>query len=481
MGAALQGCVTRFNAEQPVTGQFTEPPKPMESMVEIPVAMDINKLRLYLNKQIPKKLYSGREKGTETAEFKEGIFYVTKDYTWEADFTVERNGEVKFDVLKDGSFRFRIPLRIRCEACASVWLATTIRKCGYSNPEIDLIVSTKVGLRPDWSITNKSDLNFDIRQAILKIPFDIAGFPLFTYSMNIKKDLQEPMEKELKAYTGELDKMIADEFKALNVKGMVSEVWKSAFEPQKVNEDPPVWVMLRPKKVFLGDFVQKGTKLILPLGMSAEIAVGTEPASSKPTPLPNLSPPENPGKLSLFIPVAIDYQTLANEVKKELKDCTFTEGKHSVTIKDVAMSGTSNAILIDLTIEAKGGKLFKKVSGHVHLLAVPAYDKKFRRVFLQHFELTSQTNKALIDKNLGWLTNKVFYERIIKEAKYNIGPLVEEQRDYVNGFLKEIKYDMLKASGKIERIELEGIYLQPDKMHLYFSASGAIKSEVVLD
>lgn len=457
------------------------PPEPVESVVEIPLAIDINKLRTFVNKQIPKELYKGRERGTEEAEFGDGILRMHKEYKWEADFVVLRNGDVKIDILKDGSFRFKIPLKVRCEGCASVYLGTTLRKCGYSNPEIDLFVTTAVKLNADWSVSSKSQLAYDLRNAKLKIPFDLAGFPVFTYTMDIKKDLQDPMDKELKAYAEEIDKQIAAEFKALNVKKMVDDVWKSAFEAQKVSDNPPVWIQLQPKKVFMGEFAQRGGKLILPVGLGALIDVKSSPSEVKPTPVPKLSQAENPGKVTLNIPVSLDFKMLADAVKAEVKDCTFTQGKRSVTVRDVTMRGTANAVLVDVTIQAKSGKLFKKIEGHVHLMAVPAYDKKFRRLYLQHFAISSETNKMLIDKNLSWLAEKVFYDKIIKEAKYNIGPEVETQRNFINDYLKDVRYDMLKASGKIDKIELEGIYIQPEALTIFFQATGSIASEVVLE
>jgi hypothetical protein len=475
-------CTQKFYPDNPVPGQFHAPPEPVESVVEIPVAIDINKLRTFINKQVPKELYKGRERGAEQAEFGDGLLRVHKEYVWEADFVVLRNGDVKLDVLKDGSFRFKIPLKIRCEGCASVnlGLGFTLRKCGYSNPEIDLYVTTAFKLNADWSLSSKSKLAYDLRNAKLSIPFDLAGFPVFTYTMDIKEDLQEPMDKELKAYAEEIDKQIAAEFKALNVKKMVEDVWKEAFVPQKVSDDPPVWVQMQPRKVFMGEFSQRGGKLILPVGLGALIDVRSSPTEAKPTPVPKLSPAEQPGNIKLNIPVSLDYKLLADAVKAEVKDCTFTQGKHAVTIRDVAMRGAGNAVWIDVTIQAKSGKLFKKVEGHVHLMAVPAYDKKFRRLYLEHFTISSETNKMLIDKNLSWLAEKVFYDKIIKEAKYNIGPEVETQRNYINDYLKDIRYDMLKASGKIDKIELEGIHIQPETLTIYFQATGSIASEVVL-
>ncbi len=471
-------CVQKFYPEKPVTGQYDAPPPPPESIVEIPVSVDVKGMSEYLNKQIPKVLYEGSESGTEVAEFEQGILYVSKEYKWTADFEVVKNGKVEFDVLKDGTFRFKIPLKVNCDGCASVWLGTTIRKCGSSSPEIDLIVTSKVSLNPDWSLKSKSTIAYDLKEAEIEIPFYLAGFPAFVYRMDIKEDLQEPMEKELRSYAKDLDKMIAEEFARLNVKKMVSEYWIDAQKPQKVSENPDIWMTIEAKSIHMGQFSLQKSKLILPLGLGAIVHIGTTPKEITPTALPPVSEVTNPGKLSLYVPVTVDYKSLAKIANQQVKDSTFTSGKHSVTIKDVQISGTAKALVVNVAIKAKSGKLFKRVEGNVQLMAVPAYNVKTRTVFLKHFEISTETNKTLLDKNLSWLAEKIFYEKIIKMAKYDIGPELDKQKAEANKQLKNIEYDMIKINGAIDNIELDGIFMQPEGVTFYFKASGTVESEI---
>lgn len=479
--AGLYSCSKRINPNSPTSGELKKPPQVVESVIEMPVSIDIYELNSYINSLVPYEIYSGFEEGREKARFKKGFINISKDWEWNADISIVRDGEIIFDVYDDGTLNFLVPLHVNCHACASVNLGAKITKCGTSTSPLDLFINTRIHFNEDWSITSQTTIGYNLLDPYLSIPFNIWQFPTFYINLNVKDALENPVNSELNKHAQKIDRMITDYFNDLNIGHKASEVWENMANSHKISDSPSAYLNISPTRIFIDDISRNYDKLTTYIGVAAYIDLTSKPKKIEKTPLPLLDLAPQSGSINLNIPIKVDYAILEELIKENVLDSTFTHNDYSVTIKDVSIYGIEEAVVIDLTIDGSINSLFRQVSGHVYLLAKPAYDRDNNILYLKHVELSSETNRMLIDRNISWLSGKYYYEKIINKSQIHLNDEIEKYEQLINSHLQELTFNQLIISGKIESIQLLDFVIGQDNITVFLESTGRLNSEFVLE
>lgn len=476
----LASCSEKVIPSKPVTGQFDTPPQPKESMVQIPVTIPIDDINKFIEKSVPQVIYSGKETGTEQMMVNLLVGKVEKEYGWEVKYTVKKNGKMTFTVDKKGVITFVVPLRVDAEGCASISLGTNIRKCGQSSPELDLVIKTKINIKPDWQVNSTTIVAYDIKKADLIIPFQLGDFPLFNLKLNIKEDLQKPIDAQLKSMATEIDKYIASYVKDMNIKELAAKYWADYSTSMNLTRNPPLYLNIQPRRIFMDDLTNLNNNLSTSLGISAILSLSSAPQSIEKTPLPKIEHAKLGNTSSLLIPVSYDYDSLELYLENLYKDTTLIGDGYKLTVKGINIFGMGKYVIVDLKYNAKIKGVLKKVKGNMFFRTLPAFDSKTNTFYLEECVMTSETNSILTDRGLKYLANKSLNKDIMNMAKYDLSKDLKNAILMINSEIKSLKMGNLELNGVVDKIEFEGFYVEPNRINIYFMGLGKVKSKVLL-
>lgn len=473
-------CSEKVVPTKPVPGQFAEPPVAKESVVQIPVSIPIDDINKFIEKSVPAVIYNGKETGKDKMLVDLYVGKVERDYAWEVNYSVKKNGKLTFNIDKNGLISFILPLKIDADGCASIDIGTQVRKCGKSSPEIDLVVKTKINVSPDWKVTSKTTIAYDLKKADLIIPFSLGDFPVFNMKLNIKDDLQKPIDGQLATIAAQVDKYVADYMAKLKVKDMAAKYWNDYSTSMNLTNDPPLYLNIQPRRVMIEDLRGNKNNLETSIGITALLSVSSAPAKIEKTALPKIENIKMNNTSSLLIPVSYDYDSLSAYLEKKYKDTTLVGDGYKVTVNGIKIFGAGKYVIVDLKYTAKIKGILKKVKGNMYFRTLPAFDIATNTFYLEECELTSETNSMLTDRGMKYLSNKSLNDDIMKMSRYNLTKDIDDTKKMINNEIKSLKMGTLELNGTVEKIDFEGFYVEPTKINIYFKGIGKVKSKVML-
>lgn len=114
------------------------------------------------------------------------------------------------------------------------------------------------------------------------------------------------------------------------------------------------------------------------------------------------------------------------------------------------------------------------LAGSLYFIAVPAYDPVTREVFISSFEISSETDSALVDAGLPWLAF-LGKQMMLDKLKFSLGHKIDHIRNSVNKKLNSgIKVPIGTLKGDLISLNFKGIYLGRDGLDFYFNAEGNV-------
>lgn len=476
----LGSCAQKIVPEKPIPGQFGEAPKGQESAFEIPISIPLAVLNQFIEKQIPSKLYAGKSKGTQTMSVDLLVGTVNKDYNWEVDYTVYKSNKISLNIDDDGTLLFKIPLKITTVGCASVLLGTEIRKCGNASPEIDLLIKTKIHANADWMFSSKTTIAYDLHTAVLNIPFQLGNFPLFTLKLDIKKDLQNPINQQLNTIANEIDKQIAIYLRDFDLRSKAQTIWSSATTSTKISDNPPLFVQIQPTRIMISDLYKNKNNLEVKIGINGLLAINAMDVKPVATALPALDKFVSNAGFKVNLPVHIDYGSLSKILMDNFADTTFAGSGYKFTAKAIKMYGAGKNLIVEINYEVKVIGVFKKIVGVMYFKSVPAYNIETNTFYFESCNLTTETNSALTDKSLNKFANKTLTKAIIKLTTYNLKKDIDKYQGEINAKIKNLEMESFNIEGRLDKISFVGFYIEPENLNLYLQASGSLKTTLKL-
>lgn len=476
----LSACSQKIISEKPVPGQFGTPPPEIESAFEIPVSIPINDLNAFVDAQIPQNIYSGTEKGTQTMTVNMLVGKINQNYNWEVNYSVVKSGKISLSIDKEGVLWFKIPLKVKAEGCASVIVGTEIKKCGNSQPEIDLLIKSKIQVNPDWTFSSKTTIAYDLRSAVLNIPFQLGNFPLFQLKLDIKDDLQKPMNQQLNFISGQIDSYIIKYLNDMKIKEIAAKYWSDYSTSIKFSDNPPVFVNIQPRRIGFSDLYRNKNLIESKIAVYGIVGLSSQPVEIVKTALPNVEKFIPSKGVAINLPVHIDYKTLEKVLMDNFADTTLSGSGYKFSVKGVKMYGSGKYVMIELKYQAKVVGIFKKITGVMYFKTVPAFDILTNTFYLDECQLSSETNSALADKSLNKFANKTLTKTIIKLTTYPVDKDIDKLKTSVNDYIKNFKAGKLIMQGEIERIDFVGFYIEPEMLNIYLRASGTIETTLDL-
>lgn len=442
---ALASCRTAIQTVAPEEKYEQVHFSPQESSFSIPLQFSIQEMQALVNKHT------------------EGVLYEDKNME-DDNFMVKVSKHSPITLSITGNeVQFRVPL--------NVWLKGGVngKTLGISwgdfeevNGALALTFRTKVDLDPFWNIKTQTRFvtyewieqpQFSI--ALLNIPFKILAGRLIKSQQEVLAAL---IDDQVRQY--------------VDTRSYIESAWSSMHEPISLSTDPPTWLSIKPKDVFLSPLTSDSKQLYLTVGLKAitETVVGKKPVVAK-TNLPNYKTvSSSDGSYRLQLGINIAYEQINDMASKYLvgQVYTFSEGKKKITINAVSFYGKEEQMVAEVLLSGS-------INGKVYLKGYPVYDSIARKVVFSKLDFDLDTKNKL-HQSASWLVHDVMVKKMAPYFSYYIGDYLDKASLQVKENLKHKQlHQNLMAEGSLEELKPVDIVLTREGLIALVNAKGKIK------
>ncbi len=401
-----------------------------------------------------------------------GILY--KD----TSFADNENDKVKYDIIKRADIKV-ITANNALEIHAPLHINFTYLFKFFG---VDKTISNSLNLTVKFTTTPMIDRDWNL---VLNSKGKIVWDDLPVINLGITKlDLPNIFGTLIKGFVNKMALKIDKEFpKAVNINNLVSNAWKSLAEPILLDSANKVWLITKPKNLFVTPIVYTPNKMQIKLGLSSvvELVSGVKPVidsfSDKLPPLRQVSDFKEFTKLNLS--ASVTYQQMNEGLAKHFLNNPFSleTFDYKVNVLDAQVFNYGNKVLLALKIDGKVRKGFigKKVKGIIYATGVPIYNPKNKSIEIKQFDFELKTRDVLV-KAATWLLNsKEFKQNIENNLVYSIADQLNEARLNANDAVNTKMLDMIDIKGHIKSLEPADIYVTPTALVINIISEGNIE------
>ncbi|WP_190300282.1 DUF4403 family protein [Rufibacter hautae] len=430
-------------------------PEPRLSTITLPITIPVSALEGILNQELTGVIYQD-----DNLQDDDLMVKVTKagPMKLRSEFS-KLSMEVPLRIWAKGRWQWNA-----CELCKN------IQKTEETEFEVTVRTDSRLQLLPDYNL--KSYTSGDFAWGARKPTLSLGPLRL---------NLAPFIEPKLKAQLAPMLRLLDHELqKRVPLPTYLAQAWRQLQDPVLLNDQYNTWLSVEPKAVRLTPLELQQNKLSLQVGIDAFLKVlsGQKPSQTL-VALPNYTPTRTlPSVAQLNIASDVSFTYLNQILEKEVKNqkFSFEEGKHQLTIHDVAISGKGTQLLLALDVsgQTKASFLTKKFQGKVWLQATPFYDPATQSIKVQNLEYTLQTRDKLVN-TAQWLLQNKFKAQLEKQMEFPVKSQLANMRQALQAGLKENQLqERFLLRGADFTLEPDTLYVTPTGVQTHFLASGQL-------
>lgn len=448
----LNSCVT-IKPDPPAVVVKSQAPVISESVVNLPVSIQLGEIETLLNKELPTELYKqdkidmGHNAFLSLQVVKNGVLSLTTN-----------GGQVKgsIPILINGKVDWSSKL---CEFCPS--LSNT------KSFQIKIVLQTNsvISVLENWDLQAKTTSTY-----VLEKPpcIDIAGFPIC-----FEKIAKEKLNENLPLINRAIDGSIKD---AIGLKSMAEEYYKLFALPYLVSQDPlQMWSTFKAESFKISPPVSKSLKeLVYSLNVKGHVSfvIGNKPSIAPKVVLPPVKTATVTQKdFSIKIPVGIQFAELENFLSKEVagKEYSLPEKKRKIFVNKVSLSGQDSLLIIAIDFNSK------RTKGLLYMNARPVYNDSTKILSLKDIKIDTKTNNILLNK-AAWISNGLFNKMIEKKMTFDLSKEMNEGVGTIKKMLGNYPLgDRAVLKMNFEKIGIIGLVVYNNHIDLLSNATGTME------
>ena len=329
-----------------------------------------------------------------------------------------------------------------CVAGSPVSPWTAPCTCGYNEPERRVAVSfnNSLLLQPDYK------LKLTVRR---NEPKALDKCEICFWGQDITGEVLKGLTRELDAAKSALEK----EYGTVDLRPRFQQLWNQLAKGYNLYENG--WLQINPQRVRVNNLYAKDDSLYIYLGLSARPLLGLERPAERSSALPALAPVRSMSGFSIFLDARLNYDSLSLLVNRRLvnKEFDFNKGpiRKKFIVKDCRLSGAGNEKMI-IRIEFGGTD-----NGTVYLTGKPVYSRDSHVLELKEVEFDVRSKDALL-RTAEWLFSRRIVNEITRNTRFDLASYIDSAK---TGITRQLNHEWIKgvrSEGRIERIDLIGIY-----------------------
>ncbi|MBT3222203.1 MAG: DUF4403 family protein, partial [Proteobacteria bacterium] len=428
-----------------------------ESTIIIPIEVEISALTESINKDLPQEVM--RQDDLEL------------EHNATGDIVVTRNGDIKVRG-ESGALKLDIPLRIKAdiEIPPKVSLKIIDRTMRKSiNTALTFHISLVPVLDDEWNITATPtiDMTWDEPPKVKLGPFNI----------NITKKIEPRIKDRFPDIIKQIEQRISER---AQTRSKVEQAWSRLAQPASVSDNPPLWLVVRPTKLFGSDLVVTEEHLGLSAGLQGrfELVAGSRPAAPKSKPVPNRSPAPATSALKLNMRVDVQFDEANKKLDEQLEGKTLEAAADMfddpvpvrIEQAEVYPSGKNLVVKVGFIADPEGEAY--DVAGWLFLQGVPHIDHKKREVVLKEIKYDTTTNSMLVNTT-EWLIHSEVEEKIAERTHFAFGEKLDQRQGEANQRLKGLTLENGGTlTGKLNSVRLGDIILTEEAIVITATIDG---------
>lgn len=438
----------------PVLSVRPLPDAALDSTIALPISASMAQLRQRVQSLIPQVLIdtSGNQR-IRTLVGKIKIKY--RIQAW-------RNGPLQLSA-REGALFIDVPIRFKIKATKKGLVDISQKVSG------SLVVHGRIDLNiaPSWDLVPQVALSFSWQK---KPCFSL--FKLFKICMH--KQVKPVIARYLQNTSG----VIARTLRArLRVRDLVRKAWTLAHQSVRVSDAPPVHVASRPQALHVASLQTAGGNLRLDVGMRVQLRtiVGAKPTVGLRAPLPPPIRTRLPSGLRFFVPVSIEYASIARMIEQRIGNRAIPLLRiwSTLTIERVALMTDRDDLIFKLSIKVAGRR---RAFGNIYLRSRMHYLPRDQQLRVTGLELDPATRQYLVDQ-APWLVDTGFEAILERTLEIDMKPRLERELRYLNKKLNINERDF-SARGALDALTFDTLRLGRDEALLFVKVNGHLQVQV---
>ena len=404
------------------------------STLRVPVALSVDDLRDAIDRELPDEIMA-----------KEGQ-QIQSDL--KVDYEVKRAGRVKVST-RDGRIEVEVPVRMKGKALWSGLGRRFARQLPFEG-RLTMLISVQVSLTSRWALRPRTKIShrWD-KRVTLK-----AGI----LSVDISEAVDEQIEDQSPAMSKDLNKRIKAQ---VDARELGKQAWSKLRRPISIQKTPPLWLRVDPISASVARPTSKSGKLIIPVGLEAniEVVIGDKPGKLPRRNLPRLDtrPEGRDNTLSVYVPVTLSYEDATSLASKAIKEQTFpVQDGVKVEVKDLKITGNGDQLVVRLDYKATlpAGST---TEGHIFLTGTPHLDTDDQILSIKDFDYDLHTRNALL-KTRDFMVHDEFVEEINKRLVFPLDdPLGLARKLIEKGIRDQTLSEHVDLKARLTHLELDHI------------------------
>lgn len=349
-----------------------------------------------------------------------------------------------------------------CVAGAAVTPWTAPCRCGYDEPErrVNVSFSNSIAILPDYKV--KMTIKRNEPQALDKCEVCFWG-------QDITRQVLNGLKTELDTAKAALER----DYGMIDLKAQFQQVWNYLTQPYNVYDMG--WLQVNPQRIKINNLYAQDDSLYVFLGLSARPAISFEKPVDKPSTIPSIGNISRREGFSIFLDAMLNYDSLSTIVNRHIanKSFDFNKGpvKKKFIIKDCRLYGTGNEKLI-IKVNFTGTD-----NGTFYLTGKPVYTKENRILEIKDIDFDIKSKDALL-KTSEWLFSRRIITEISRNTRFDLNEHIDSAKVRLNEQLNQEWVPGIRSTGRIDDIELIGIYPLNQSLVIRSNCNGNLSVKV---